>query len=201
MGTWSIDPPNAGATIQGDTSSDSVSIKFSNRSELSSQKFTVYFKEGTKYCGSFVVNQKGGKQPSPTPTPTPTGYITINVTIVNHLTSSITLDGDCIIIADNPDVDGVYRDWQGSFVSLKHQVFSSSPVTLGVNESRSFSITWDGSRRKPLPPSKLPNTGYRKRNIEVYVGGNAEYALPDNWDDSIMFEDGQSWTIDIKTLK
>ena len=135
--------------------------------------------------------------------------ITIGVSILNNTGSSVTLDGDIMFVMGNPDHNGNYLGYwpDGSiYDGVANETdpirFSNSPVTLAAGEERKYyGLRWlDGNtgmgmgEKSPLDPRHL-SAANRPRNVLVYVDGDSETVLCDNMDPSIIFRDGESYTI------
>jgi len=124
--------------------------------------------------------------------------ITFGVKIVNNTDVSVTLDGSVMFVLGNPDHNGNYLGWDGSFNHTDPIRFSGSAVTLAAGETRTF----DGlvgdfmGEKSPVDPSQLEAANC-PRNVVLYVNGSIENVLCDNMDTSLIFEEGGTYEIDI----
>lgn len=140
-------------------------------------------------------NEGGNTNPDPTPTPGQSN-ISINLNITNNSGKTISLDGDVVFVLGNPDVYGNYYGWEGVYNRTDHLSFNTGALTLGSGESRVVTIRGELGNRSPLNPALL-TTADRPRNILLYVGGNSEIVLADNMDSGIVFQNGESYNINI----
>ena len=156
-------------------------------------------------------------QPEPEPQPTPTvgnPVISIGINLVNNTGTTVTLDGDIVFVMGNPDHNGTYMGYwaDGTPYTLPsnrtdHITFSGSRVTLAPGEVASFGgLTWRDAdcgagmgEKSPLHPSLLASVN-RPRNVLVYVDGNSEIVLCENMDPSIIFRDGETYTISLSSV-
>ena len=137
------------------------------------------------------------------PDPTPTGnnpVISIGILLINNTSQPINLDGDIVFVLGNPDHNGNYLGWQGSYNRTDHLRFSE-PMTIYPNESKHFSgLRWSTAdnqgmgEKSPLDPSMLSQVGY-PRNVLLYVDGRSDTVLADNMSPTIIFEDGQTYNV------
>lgn len=159
------------------------------------------FKNGGSYTIT-ITNYNGTPSPAPTPTPSGNPVISINVNIQNNTGQAVTLDGDLYFVLGNPDHNGNYLGWQGSYNKTGHIYFSDTPVSFGVGETKSFfGISWYDSdtgcglgEKSPIDPSELQAIGYH-HNVAVYVGGNGEVVFCENMDPSIIFAEGGTYDV------
>ena len=122
--------------------------------------------------------------------------ITISLTITNNTDSPVTLDGDVVFVLGNPDIDGNYHGWEGSYNRTGHLSFSNSAVTLSAGESRTVTVSGDLYRRSPANASAVAAAG-RRSNVLLYVGGDSEIAICNSMDNSIVFQNGGTYSVSI----
>ncbi len=157
---------------------------------------------------SKITESSTGDNPVPVnPTPSVANpVISINVRIINYVGRTITLDGEMVFILGNPDHNGNYLGWEGFYNYTDHIRFSDSAVSIPTGGSRTFNgLTWcdtDTGRgmgeKSPLNPSLL-EAAKSPRNVLLYVDGNSEIVLADNMDSSIVFQDGGTYNVVIRS--
>ena len=128
--------------------------------------------------------------------------ITFGVTIFNSTDVDVKLDGNVVFVLGNPDHNGNYLGWEGSFNHTTPIRFSDTTVTLAAGEKKTFNgLTWKDEdsesgmgEKSPLDPSRL-ESAERLRNVLLYVDGNYDVVRCDNLDPNIIFEDGGIYDI------
>jgi len=122
--------------------------------------------------------------------------ITISLVITNNTNASVTLDGEARLVLSNPDVDGTYHGWNGSYNRTDRIVFSNSAVTLAVGESRTVTLSGELYRRSPAGDNALAEAGSRS-NVILYVGGVSEVVLCSKLSSSIVFQNGGTYNVSL----
>ena len=138
--------------------------------------------------------------------PTPQGEdCCINITIRNESQRTVSLNGQLCMVLENPDKNGVYYGWDGPYNRTGHIVFDGGGLVLNPGEK--YTYTGIGMKnddvvvrgRNPLPADLLPVAG-RPSNVLLYdLEGNSENFVPTPIDSGIIFEDGTSIYLDIRT--
>ena len=160
---------------------------------------SIIFKEGETY--SINLEPSGGQVgPGPVDPSVGNPVITIGVNIINNTGQVVTLDGDLYFVLGNPDHNGRYMGWNGAYNKTGHIYFSSSAVSFGVGETKSFGgLTWNDEgnglgEKSPMNPILLAGTDYH-HNVAVYVGRTGEVVYCENMDPNIVFTDGGVYNI------
>ena len=155
--------------------------------------------------------------PEPKPQPQPIDpsagnpVIRINVNIVNNAGTPITLDGRLRFVLGNPDHNGTYfGGYQGLYIRTDNIWFSSAAVTIGIGQTLSFSnLLWqDGDTGCGLGETSPLNAGYfpirddtggiaYAGNVLIYTESRSDVAICDNLSSSIIFKEGETYTISI----
>ena len=132
--------------------------------------------------------------------------ITFSVKIANNTDVSVTLDGDVVFILGNPDHNGSYLGWEGSFNYTDHIRFSNTTVTLAAGETKTFNgLTWKDDEsgfgmgeKSPLDLNLFETAGC-SRNVLLSADGKNDVVMCDNMDPGIIFRDGGTYDIIISS--
>ena len=206
MGEKSPLDPNQWATP---TSNRNVKLYVGGSDELvvcDNMDPNIIFKEG----GFYTIVISSVKDPTPVPTPVPSignPVITFSVNIINRSGRDVTLDGEVEFLLGNPDHNGAYLGWEGSYNYTDPIRFSSTPVYLAAGQTKTFDgLTWRDEEtgwgmgeKSPLDPSQWTSPT-SNRNVKLYVGGSDEVVICDNMDPSIIFKEGGIYTIVISSV-
>ena len=135
-------------------------------------------------------------------TPVGNPAITFGVNIINRTGKDVTLDGDLEFVLGNPDHNGYYLGWNGSYNNTDGGIrFSDEAVTIPAGDSKQFdNLTWkddgvDGTgmgigEKSPANANQLVAAG-RPKNVLVYVNGNPDIVTCENMPTSIVFKEGE----------
>lgn len=129
----------------------------------------------------------------------------INITIRNESQRTVSLNGQMCLVLENPDKNGVYYGWDGPYNRTGHIMFDAGGLVLNPGEEYTYTgiemknddVVVRG--RNPLPADLLPVAG-RPSNVLLYdLDGSSDNFVPAPIDSDIIFEDGTSVVLDIRT--
>ena len=134
--------------------------------------------------------------------------ITFSVNIINNTGSDVTLDGELEFVLGNPDHNGFYLGWPGSYNNTDGLIrFSDEAVTIPAGETKSFeNLTWKDEdtqmgmgEKSPANADQLAFAG-RSKNVRVYVNGNPEIVTCDDMPTDIVFQEGGVYNIVLSSV-
>lgn len=152
-----------------------------------------------EYGASYTI-EYGGSQIAGNP------VISVGVKITNKSGAPVTIEGRLKFVLGNPDHNGNYLGWDGSYNRTADIWFSDSNVAFAVGETKTFTgLSWRDNdtgcglgEKSPANEDQLVAAG-RRRNVLVYVNNNSETVLCKNMSSDIVFKDGGMYDIEIES--